>query len=469
MVLSVIYWTRSSLLILLVLIVSLFLCRFFHLLQRKADLADLSRWWDADNTAQHILTSRIGSIPRGLLPSPNLVTRTALSIYQTLTRYYGNSSFADCAELLNSLHQMTCQPGRVQEYVSKWRTGVSRLQSSRFPFSIKLSISQFVRGLPFLPAFNNMRASLPSHILAAHDQDYGAFVVLTETALEMEAIFRSATQHSRVSRQLHISPSVSQPVALPSPVVIPTPILSPSVGSSGATKLCGNCGRRGHTVATCFSPGGGMEGQRDVYRKDKGKVVAMLIASLDDAVNLLDDELSQVPVDSQLASDPPTLDDIPVIPPIDPIPMSSVSDSNQNVQRYLYPMHDSPKLLALASISKVDALSFLSLGGRFNSCLDSGCTDHIVTDHKLFHSYDTSGAVDIGTANCGSPSAIASGDVVFRLLFRDRFVLFTLRNCLYAPDAPINLISVGALTEGGLTIVFVPGGPTSISYPMSDL
>jgi hypothetical protein len=48
------------------------------------DLADLSRWWDADNTAQHVLTSRIGSIPRGLLPSPNLVTRTALSIYQTL-------------------------------------------------------------------------------------------------------------------------------------------------------------------------------------------------------------------------------------------------------------------------------------------------------------------------------------------------------------------------------------------------
>ena len=112
------------------------------------DLADLSRWWDADNTAQHVLTSRIGSIPCGLLPSPNLVTRTVLSIYQTLTRYYGNTSFADCAELLNSLHQMSCLPGRVQEYVSKWRMGVSRLQSSKFPFSIKLSISQFVRGLP---------------------------------------------------------------------------------------------------------------------------------------------------------------------------------------------------------------------------------------------------------------------------------------------------------------------------------
>jgi hypothetical protein len=57
------------------------------------NLADLMCWWDTDNTAQHILTAHIGSIPRGLLPSPNLVTRTALSIYQTLTQYYGYLSF----------------------------------------------------------------------------------------------------------------------------------------------------------------------------------------------------------------------------------------------------------------------------------------------------------------------------------------------------------------------------------------
>jgi hypothetical protein len=133
------------------------------------DLADLSRWWDTNNMAQHILTSRLGSIPRGLLPSPNLVMRTALSIYQTLMRYYGHSSFADCADLLNLLHQMICQPGRVQEYVLKWQTGISRLQSSKFPFSIKLSISQFVQGLPFIPAFNTICENLPLHVQAAND------------------------------------------------------------------------------------------------------------------------------------------------------------------------------------------------------------------------------------------------------------------------------------------------------------
>jgi hypothetical protein len=96
--------------------------------------------------------------------------------------YYGHSSFADCADLLNSLHQMSCQPGCIQEFVLKWRTGISRLQSSRFPFSNKLLISQFIHGLPFTPAFNTLQANLPSHVLAANDQDYGAFVTITESA-----------------------------------------------------------------------------------------------------------------------------------------------------------------------------------------------------------------------------------------------------------------------------------------------
>ncbi|KAF8804819.1 hypothetical protein BYT27DRAFT_7024238, partial [Phlegmacium glaucopus] len=114
----------------------------------QADLTALTRWWDDDNAAQHVLTSRIGSVPRGLLPSPNLVARTAFNIYQTLVCYYGTCNFADCAELLHSLGNTACIPGRVQEYVSKWRAGISRLQSAKFPFSIKLCISQFVRGLP---------------------------------------------------------------------------------------------------------------------------------------------------------------------------------------------------------------------------------------------------------------------------------------------------------------------------------
>lgn len=79
------------------------------------DFAALKRWWDEDNVAQHILTSRIGAVPRGLLLSPNLATRTELTIYQVLKRYYG-TSIADCAELLHTLNSTPCVPGCIQEY-----------------------------------------------------------------------------------------------------------------------------------------------------------------------------------------------------------------------------------------------------------------------------------------------------------------------------------------------------------------
>ena len=71
-----------------------------------------------------------------------------------------------------------------------------RLQSDKFPFSIKLSLSQFIRGLPSIPAFNTLCANLPGHILAANDKDYGAFMTLTEHALGLDTIFRSANQAS---------------------------------------------------------------------------------------------------------------------------------------------------------------------------------------------------------------------------------------------------------------------------------
>jgi hypothetical protein len=101
--------------------------------------------------------------------------------------------------------------------------------------------------------------------------------------------------------------------------------------------------------------------------------------------------------------------------------------------------------------------------------LDSGCTDHIITDQQLFQTYDESGAVDIGTANCGLLSAKASGNVSFHVPYEDRFFVFTLCGCLHAPDAPLNLLSVGALNECGMTITFNTfGAPTTLSYPLTD-
>jgi len=159
-----------------------------------AALTTFTRWWDDDNIAQHVLVARLGSTPRGLLPSSSIANRSARSIYSMLAHYYGLCSWSDGSELLNTLNASICTPGRVQEYVSKWRTGISRLRSARFPINVKLLISNFVRGLPITPAFNTLRADLSSRISQAGEHDMGAFIAVTETALDLEATFRAAAQ-----------------------------------------------------------------------------------------------------------------------------------------------------------------------------------------------------------------------------------------------------------------------------------
>jgi hypothetical protein len=136
-----------------------------------------------------------------------LSRRTALSIYKMLVQYYGTCSYADCADLTNSLYSSVCLHGRVSDYVSKWRVGISRLQSAQFPFSIKMCLNQFVRGLPLIATFTSLRSTLPDHIATAGDNDFGAFIALTETVLEQDTIFWAASQAQKPNQRSQVSSS----------------------------------------------------------------------------------------------------------------------------------------------------------------------------------------------------------------------------------------------------------------------
>ena len=108
--------------------------------------------------------------------------------------------------------------------------------------------------------------------------------------------------------------------------------------------------------------------------------------------------------------------------------------------------------------------NLLSMVNSFNTLLDSGCTHHVVWDRALFRDY-VEESISVGTDNCGFLDALGRGDMDFRYPFGDLNVIFTLRGCLYAPTAPINLLSVGVLVERGMTCLFSPGGITKVFYP----
>ena len=385
------------------------------------DIEASNRWWADDNIAQHILLSRLGTIPRGLLPAFNIVTRTALSVYTTLRQQYGTSNFADCTELLNSLHNSTCTTGRIQEYVSKWRVGLSKLQSAHFMFNIKICISLFVRGLPPIPAFNTLRADLSRCIGAiTNDQDFGAFINLTDTVLELDVVFKPTAQpnNGRAPRQL--------PALSPSPSALPPSSLTAPDSSYIPKKeqTCSNCKSRGlcfvgHTDATCFHPGGGMEGRREEYFSNKGRIHAMFAECLENAFLLSEPPLPPDPFppsDSPVIS--PALDSELLLPPIANLSVASFV-SNTDLREDVYDWSDNKPFthMAMATID-FNSTALLSLLTTYNALLDSGCTHHIVHDRTLFRSYSAQ-AVSVGTANCGSLEALGTGDVEFRHPFGD--------------------------------------------------
>jgi len=381
------------------------------------------------------------------------------------------------------LNTSTCFPGRVHEYVSKWRTGISRLRSANFPLSVKLILSNFVQGLPLAAAFHTPQAGLSERISLSDDQNLDTFILLTEAALDLESTFRAAAaaQPSRAapSRAPPVghAPAIATPaVATPSSITAPSSKLGsmslpqPAERVNWSALHCTNCNRPGHTVLTCFQPGGSMEGQWSEYRGNKSKVITMFAEMIKEAFTS-----SVSPPPPELADPGDTYVD-ELISPSAHLSVATSVAPNPDVHRDAYYLHDrkeSPMAFVSINIKDFESVAFISLGRCYNSALDSGCTDHIIRHRKFFQHFDASKAVSIGTANSGSLAALGGGDVSFRVPCVDRLgepqnVVFTLRGCLYAPDAPINLISIGALNENGLKVTFNPGASTDLSLPIDD-
>jgi len=121
-------------------------------------------------------------------------------------------------------------------------------------------------------------------------------------------------------------------------------------------------------------------------------------------------------------------------------------------------------LTALSSISELSPVCLLSILECYNSILDSGCMNHIIQDRSLFWTYHTSLAVPVKTANCGVLETLAKGDVKFCIKCGSQSVVIVLKDCLHAPSAPINLLSVGEMQEQCMCVHF-DEDITTIHFP----
>ena len=210
----------------------------------------------------------------------------------------------------------------------------------------------------------------------------------------------------------------------------------------GTTLLCLNCHRIGHTDDTCFQPGGAMEGRREEYLASRVPKPIAHIAEVKETQTEVEDNTT-------FNADEDTLNN-------EFAAMSLGVPNNIQFSTYV--------LSSFSEIQLDQPFSLSSVSQGFNSALDSACTNHIFRDRNLFHTYNVDGAVPVKMANCGILTTLGIGDIKIKLSFGEKTVIWTLKNCLHAPDVPINLISVGALQEHHMSIAF-SFQKTTISFP----
>jgi len=119
--------------------------------------------------------------------------------------------------------------------------------------------------------------------------------------------------------------------------------------------------------------------------------------------------------------------------------------------------------LSCASIVNLDAtdtttLSHLVAAG-FNTILDSGMMTTLICDQSYFWLYSTADAVTIRTANHGSLSTSGRGDCIAVLTIGNTRHCVHLSNCLHAPMAMLNLLSVGWMLNKGWDCIFRASPP----------
>ena len=185
--------------------------------RNQGKLIAYQRWWEQDVVADHVVSTRLASIVRASIPPDNIMgARTAHGVYKSIKTMYGLHGLADGLTIFNSLMALSCHPHCVQDFVVKWRAGVSQLHTCCYPISAQLLIQQFICHLPQdAPAFYTLHAGLLTHLQTVYNDDFQAVVSVTQEVLDLDNVFCPTIFWDSRSLRNNCQPHNSQPLQPP--------------------------------------------------------------------------------------------------------------------------------------------------------------------------------------------------------------------------------------------------------------
>ena len=293
-------------------------------------------------------------------------------------------------------------------YLGEFNRARERFAAMGISYPDSEAIFQLLSGLPSTGNWGSFAQIIISAVATAHNSGHPLSFDDVRSRLEAEAervLPFSSSSLYRISEHANPAHEVRKHKNNPSGVPCTNPI-------------CIKAGRTySHDHGHCWQEGGGMAGQKPDWLLQRGKSRSSSYQqSSNAAVSLAIPSSPTFPIDADMSC-------------------------------------------ATADV-ELSLLSHIGLG----ALLDSGTTSHLICNKSHFWSFNETLATPVRTANHGILTTQGRGDCVAIVRWNGHCLRLKLRRCLHAPDAVINLISVGAMVGAGFGCNF-DHGKVSVTAP----
>ena len=364
-------------------------------------------WWQKDSKARTIIERRISPVSLNLLPQGLGVT--ARTVWKRLNTLYGRVDVMSQFDLRDRLSRARLKDHTdLDRYVGEFQAGRVKFIEMGVPYSEAEMVHQMLRGLPSTASWTNFKQLLTQVVQDHLDRaealppDAPADMLLNRviSRLDIEcqrlATERGVLKSGPGSEYTNLANANSS-----------APIRKHPNNPKGV--VCTNCNKRSHDIDHCWTKGGGMEGQGPKPR----------------------------------------------LPASTTSKTSSVATSTPEVACLASPSTSPPTFIGDLSCATFPSVELgLMAQGNLSTLMDSGSSSHLVRSREFFWTYDPSKARNVTTANLGTLPTCAAGDCLAKVTFSGVTTILKLRDCLHAPDACANLISVGRMVRAGLSCNF---------------
>ena len=359
----------------------------------QSDIIAWHDWWHHDRQVSHILFSRLSTSAHSQLSGAGTTHHTwwtAWELYLELVSLFGGTNYNTVAAIHEELSNLMCAPTKVQDHITCWWTGLNQLHLAGHPFNHVDSIRFLVNHLLLGSTYNFIRQQTLYELSTAKSPaQLPSFESVIDCVHLIElncGSFQPPCSHNMNSTSSNTTTTPNlKDTSTPSNTMCTTHPTCPPRSSN----FCTICRQTSHVTDDHRKPGGVKDPGITDWGKQPAPWAYMAELDLDGGTDggAPSSDSSPTPASPVVAEDPS--------PPFAALGTTLHVPSTTTIvnEDYFFDLYHAGVISTALSSTDAPSLCFLSITHLYNMILDSGCTNHIVKDHSLFWTYNTSLAV----------------------------------------------------------------------------